>query len=91
MRAASRSKESFASPALQALTDRETDVLQRIALAGQIGSSNPKMIALNEELRAVRAQIATETHKLGVSLERDVDSATAQGCLVGSGRRLRAG
>ena len=66
---------NVSSPALQTLHDRETDVLQRIALTTQFGPSNPKRIALEDELRSVRSQIEIERSKLLAAMARDVDVA----------------
>lgn len=66
---------SLSSPTLQALDDRETDVLQRIARTGEAGSLNPRRLALDDELRAVRAQIGAESRKVSTNLVRNVDIA----------------
>ncbi len=75
LEASQRAEGNVSSPALQTLRDRETDVLQRIALATQFGPSNPKRIALEDELRSVRSQIDAERSKLLAALQRDVDVA----------------
>jgi capsular exopolysaccharide synthesis family protein len=66
------SRELQSSPVLQALAQRETEVLQRIADADNLDQNNPQLIALNDSLRAVRAQIAIETRKVRASLGTDV-------------------
>ena len=80
---------AMSSPALQALTDRETDVLQRVARLGDTGPLNPRRQSLDEELQAVRAQIDIENRKAGAALGLALDVArrrvaTLQGAVSAS-------
>lgn len=72
----SASRELQASPVMQALNERETDVLQQLAQARNIGSRNPKRLDLENSLRSVRAQIAAETGRVSDTLVRDLQAAT---------------
>jgi capsular exopolysaccharide synthesis family protein len=68
--------ETLASPVIQALRDREADVVQRSAtLSQRLGPQHPDRMAVTAELRDLRRQIDSETGKIGISLRRDVDAA----------------
>lgn len=67
------SQEVLASPVIQALRQRETDLYQRLDLSTQrLGSVNIDRQAVEEELRTVHRRIAAETQAILVSLTRDV-------------------
>lgn len=70
------SEEALASPVIQSLRQRETDLLQRLAMANhRIGPANLDKGALEEELRAVRDQIDAEAKTIVGALTREVDIA----------------
>ncbi len=75
---ASSSQQMLASPVIDALRERETDVLQRISEASPLGPLNPKRLALDEELRAVRAEIDQEGRKVALSTGEGVSVAQDQ-------------
>jgi uncharacterized protein involved in exopolysaccharide biosynthesis/Mrp family chromosome partitioning ATPase len=68
--------ETLASPVIQALRDREADVVQRAAtLSQRLGPDHPDRLAVESELRNLRRQIDSEAGKVVTSLRRDVDAA----------------
>lgn len=68
--------EALASPVIQALREREADVVQRAAtLSQRLGAQHPDRQAVTAELRDLRRQIDSETSKVGTALRRDVDAA----------------
>jgi uncharacterized protein involved in exopolysaccharide biosynthesis/Mrp family chromosome partitioning ATPase len=77
--AGAAAQEALASPLIQRLRDRETEVGQRLAgLSQRLGARHPDVAAAERELRDVRRQIELETGKLVESLRRDVAIATAR-------------
>jgi capsular exopolysaccharide synthesis family protein len=71
--------EALASPVIQALREREADVVQRAATLGQqLGPRHPDRQAVEAELRDLRRQIDNETGKVTMALRRDVEAARSR-------------
>jgi capsular exopolysaccharide synthesis family protein len=71
--------EALASPVIQALRQREAEVVQRAALLAQrLGPSHPDRRAVDAELRDLRRSIDNETEKLSTALRRDVEAARSR-------------
>ncbi len=62
--------DGLVSPTAQALQQREADAMQRLAAASDLGSQNPRRIAIESELRAVHSALTTENGKLGAAAAR---------------------
>jgi capsular exopolysaccharide synthesis family protein len=64
---------------IQALREREADVVQRAATLGQqLGPRHPDRQAVEAELRDLRRQIDNETGKVTMALRRDVEAARSR-------------
>jgi len=81
---------ALTSPAIQALLDREGEIIQRReSLAQRLGERHPDRLAVEAEWRGVRRGIEAETGKVVAGLQRDLDAAQArladaQGALTGA-------
>jgi capsular exopolysaccharide synthesis family protein len=69
---AGAAQEALASPLIQALREREAELVQKM---GGLASQHPDRLRAEQELRAVRGQIATETERVVASLARETEIA----------------
>ena len=70
---AAAAQETLASPIIQSLTQREAELVQRLGSVS--GLPFPLRAKLEDELRSVRGQIATETSKIVTALTRETEIA----------------